>query len=82
MEVGGRRILYTYRYTVTTRMTHALRWKLRRLNIMTICLVPRLTELVQKYGSYERLNIKTIRFGAESEKQLNAEDDAFQNCWH
>ena len=26
MEVGGRGRLYTYRYTVTTRMTYALRW--------------------------------------------------------
>ena len=26
MEVGGRGRLYTYRYTVTTRMTPALRW--------------------------------------------------------
>ena len=26
MEVGGRGRLYTYRYTVTTRMTPTLRW--------------------------------------------------------
>ena len=26
MEVGGRGRLYTYRYTVTARMTSALRW--------------------------------------------------------
>ena len=30
MEVGGRRRLYTYRYTVTTRMTPALRWAAMR----------------------------------------------------
>ena len=30
MEVGGRGRLYTYRYTVTTRMTPALRWAAMR----------------------------------------------------
>ena len=29
-EVGGRGRLYTYRYTVTTRMTSALRWAAMR----------------------------------------------------
>ena len=33
MEVGGGR-LYTYRYTVTTRMTSALRWAAMRAIIM------------------------------------------------
>ena len=30
MEVGGRGRLYTYRYTVTTRITYALRWAAMR----------------------------------------------------
>ena len=30
MEVGGRGRLHTYRYTVTTRMTPALRWAAMR----------------------------------------------------
>ena len=30
MEVGRRGRLYTYRYTVTTRMTSALRWAAMR----------------------------------------------------
>ena len=30
MEVGGRGRLYTYRYTVTTRITPALRWAAMR----------------------------------------------------
>ena len=30
MEVGGRGRLYTYRYTVTTRMTPTLRWAVMR----------------------------------------------------
>ena len=34
MEVGGRRRLYTYRYTVTTRMTSALRWAAIRAVLM------------------------------------------------
>ena len=34
MEVGGRRRLYTYRYTVTTRMTPALRWAAMRAILM------------------------------------------------
>ena len=31
---GGRRRLYTYRYTVTTRMTSALRWAAMRAILM------------------------------------------------
>ena len=31
MEVGGRGRLYTYRYTVTTRMTPASRWAVMRV---------------------------------------------------
>ena len=34
MEVGGRERLYTYRYTVTTRMTFALRWAVMRAVLM------------------------------------------------
>ena len=34
MEVGGRGRLYTYRYTVTTRMTPALRWAVMRAILM------------------------------------------------
>ena len=34
MEVGGRGRLYTYRYTVTTRMTSALRWTAMRAILM------------------------------------------------
>ena len=34
MEVGGRGRLYTYRYTVTTRMTSALRWAAMRAILM------------------------------------------------
>ena len=34
MEVGGRRRLYTYRYTVTTRMTSALRLEAMRAILM------------------------------------------------
>ena len=34
MEVGGRGRLYTYRYTVTTRMTYALRWAAMRAILM------------------------------------------------
>ena len=34
MEVGGRGRLYTYRYTVTTRMTFALRWAAMRAILM------------------------------------------------
>ena len=34
MEVGGRGRLYTYRYTVTTRMTSALRWAAMRVILM------------------------------------------------
>ena len=34
MEVGGRGRLYTYRYTVTTRMTPALRWSAMRAILM------------------------------------------------
>ena len=33
-EDGGRRRLYTYRYTVTTRMTSALRWAAMRAILM------------------------------------------------
>ena len=36
MEVGGRGRLYTYRYTVTTRMTFALRWAATRAILMFI----------------------------------------------
>ena len=31
---GGREIIYTYRYTVTTRMTSALRWAAMRAILM------------------------------------------------
>ena len=34
MEVGCRGRLYTYRYTVTTRMTSALRWAAMRAILM------------------------------------------------
>ena len=34
MEVGEREIIYTYRYTVTTRMTPALRWAAMRAILM------------------------------------------------
>ena len=34
MEVGERGRLYTYRYTVTTRMTSALRWAAMRAILM------------------------------------------------
>ena len=34
MEVGGRGRLYTYRYTVTTRMIPALRWAAMRAVLM------------------------------------------------
>ena len=34
MEVGGRGRLYTYRYTVTTRMIPALRWAAVRAILM------------------------------------------------
>ena len=34
MEVGGRGRLYTYRYTVTTRMIPALRWAAMRAILM------------------------------------------------
>ena len=34
MDVGGRGRLYTYRYTVTTRMTSALRWAAMRAILM------------------------------------------------
>ena len=34
MEVGGRGILYTYRYTVTTRRTSALRWAAMKAILM------------------------------------------------
>ena len=34
MEVGGRGRLYTYRYTVTTRMAAALRWAAMRAILM------------------------------------------------
>ena len=34
MEVWGRGILYTYRYTVTTRMIPALRWAAMRVMLM------------------------------------------------
>ena len=34
MEVGGRGRLFTYRYTVTTRMTSALRWEAMRAILM------------------------------------------------
>ena len=34
MEVGEREIIYTYRYTVTTRMTSALRWAAVRAILM------------------------------------------------
>ena len=34
MELGGRGRLYTYRYTVTTRMTPALRWAAMRAILM------------------------------------------------
>ena len=34
MEVGGEGDLYTYRYTVTTRMTSALRWAAMRAILM------------------------------------------------
>ena len=35
MEVGGRgERLYTYHYTVTTRMTYALRWAMMRAILM------------------------------------------------
>ena len=34
MEVGGRRRLYTYRYTVTIRMPSALRWAAMRAILM------------------------------------------------
>ena len=33
-EVGGGERLYTYRYTVTTRMTPALRWAAMRAILM------------------------------------------------
>ena len=36
MEVGGRGRLYTYRYTVNTRMTPALRWAAMRAILMFI----------------------------------------------
>ena len=32
--VGGGRLLYTYRYTVTTRMSYALRWAAMRAILM------------------------------------------------
>ena len=34
MEVGGREGLYTYRYTITTRMIPALRWATMRAILM------------------------------------------------
>ena len=34
MEVGKEERLYTYRYTVTTRMTPALRWAAMRAILM------------------------------------------------
>ena len=34
MEVGSRERLYTYRYTVTTRMTPTLRWAAMRAILM------------------------------------------------
>ena len=34
MEVGGEGDLYTFRYTVTTRMTSALRWAVMRAILM------------------------------------------------
>ena len=34
MEVGEEGILYTYRYTVTTRMISALRWAAMRAILM------------------------------------------------
>ena len=34
MEVGQRENIYTYRYTVTTRMTSALRWAAMRAILM------------------------------------------------
>ena len=34
MEVEGRERLYTYRYTVTTRMTSALKWAAMRAILM------------------------------------------------
>ena len=34
MEVGGRGRLFTYRYTVTTRMTSALRWEAMKAILM------------------------------------------------
>ena len=38
MEVGGRGRLYTYRYTVTTKMTSALRWAAMRALSWRFCL--------------------------------------------
>ena len=35
-ECGGRERLYTYRYTVTTRMTPALRWAAMRAIIFNV----------------------------------------------
>ena len=34
MKVGEREIIYTYRYTVTTRMTSAIRWAAMRAILM------------------------------------------------
>ena len=37
MEVGEEGDYYTYRYTVTTRMTPALRWAVMRAILMFYC---------------------------------------------
>ena len=39
MEVGEEGDCYTYRYTVTTRMTPALRWAVTRANLMVSLIV-------------------------------------------
>ena len=38
---GGRERLYTYRYTVTTRMTPALRWAAMRAILINVSLIVR-----------------------------------------
>ena len=34
LDIGGRKRLYTYRYTVTTKMIHALRWAVIKVILM------------------------------------------------
>ena len=56
MEVGGRGRLYTYRYTVTTRMTSALRWAAMRA-VLIVSLIVRDKVTRQPAGTvYQRIS--------------------------